>query len=789
MQTTRPNQLIPYSQKTDEWYHQNAEFYIHNTWALGSHGDTDTRSKLRVYYEVYNNQFPLEWFSHITDPLSATNEQHKRFPAKIRPLNIIRTNIDLLINELTQRPFPFQVAHVGEKAYNEYNAQLQKAIVQNLQQHFAITARAEAEAMGVPVGELGDIQPEMPAQVKERFVGTYADNQAIAAQRWLDRTLTRVRFNSTRLELMKHYLLSGWMYTYKELRHGKVEYECVSPLDLISGGSPDEKFVKNHDWVVRRMWMTAAGITERFHNTITPTSVRKIYDNSGLTATTPFVPQYLYDYVGRAETRREQADLLPVYHVVWRGKKMVKILSYPDPTTGMIEEMEVDEDYPVNKAAGETARVEYRDEIYQCYRIMDDLYAEEGPLPVQCQGALPYNGRAFSDTHASNISIAALGLPYQIMIMVINWSIERLIAKSKGKIILMDKNAIPDEGDWDEEKFFYYADAVGWAMIDRSSNKVDRSMNQYTILDMSMYEPIKQLIDLQNHYRQMWDDVLGITLPRKGQIMASENVGNVQQSVFTSNVITDNIYTSFEEVLHEDFNDLLAYSKIELSEGTRDMFTSDLFDLTMLEMDPADYCTAALQLVVRTSAKEQRRLQELKGYMQEMLQNGTKPSTLLEIILSENIAELRTKLKYIEQVNAEAEQAMQLSQQEAQAMEEERKRAFRDYEHALDIDTLHEEWDRRDQNEMVKGEYNIVSFTKTADNDGDGEPDALAIEDRILARMKVLQDARGKELDIEAKMKMHRENLEDKEKDRQLKDKISQRDAKVKMKNKVSGEK
>jgi alkylhydroperoxidase/carboxymuconolactone decarboxylase family protein YurZ len=781
----KPNQLVAYSEKTPEWFQQNCDYLIRNSWGIGNATQIDN---MQQYYDVYNNRFPMKWFSHITDPLSAKKEQHKKFPAKIRPINILRTNVDLLINELTQRPFVYQVTNTGEAAYNEYTEQLQKQLVNNLTQHFVMAAQQAAEAGQVPGMQPVEVgAPEIPEKLKERFQGSYKDNQAIRGQRWMERTLDQTRFLSKRSEMMKDYLISGYTMSKMELVGGEVQYDRVSPLELRYGGSPNITFIKDASWAVHREYLTVADATERFCNSLSSKSVRKLYDGTGTHGDVAFQPSFLYDYL--KSSTAQATDLVAVYHTVWRGKKMVKILSYPDPTTNTMEELEVDEDYPVDKFAGETARVEYRDEIYQCYRLNDDIYAEEGPVTVQCEGNLPYNGRAFSDTHSENISILAMGLPFQLMVMIINWTMERLIAKSKGKILLMDVHAIPDHGDWDEEKFFYYAEALGYGLLDRNKRNVDKSWNQYQVLDLSMYEQIKQLIDLQNHFRQMWDDILGITMPRKGQTFASSSPTNNQASLFQSNVITDNIYTSFEEFIHEDLNNLLEYSKIATSDGTKALYTSDMFDTMLLELDPTEYCNAALGIMVRTSAKEQRKLNELKSYMQEMLQNGVKPSTIMEIILTENVAELRTKLKHIEAIQAEAEKANANSVEELKAAEAERARQFKIFENELAKDLMNAEWDRKDENTMVKGEYDLVAFSKSMDNDADGVDDGAEIETRVLARLKLLKEERLKLAELDTKKAMQDKDLMSKAEDRASKERIAERDAQVKMKNKVSGEK
>jgi len=781
----RPNQIVPYSEKTDEWFHQNCDFYIQNSWQMASGSNTEYADlDTKTLYDVYNNVFPMKWFSHLTDPLNAKDQKYKRFPAKIRPLNILRTSIDLLLNELRQRPFVVQVVNTGEKAYNEYQENLQKNMVQNLTQHFMAIAEEAAKqanvqgignAKGTQQQEQQAPQLDIPAKVAERFHATYKDNQAIMAQRWFGKNLDKMRFHRKRSQRFKDFLIGGFAYSYKNIVNGELVYERVPVMELKYAKSPNEVFVNKSSWAVRRQWLTVADVVERFHSSLTKATVEEIYSKANLGANVPFTGPLFFDYL--TNNASMSRDLVPVYHVTWRGKKMVKILSYPDPMTGTIETMEVDEDYPVDATAGETSKIEYRDEVYECWRILQDIYAEPGPIVVQ-NGNLPYNGRAFSDTHSSNISVMKIGLPFQMMVMIINWTIERMIAKSKGKILLMDVNAIPEHGDWTEEKFFYYAEAMGYGLIDRDRRKVDKSYNQYQVLDMSMYDQIKQLIDLQNHYRQMWDDVLGITLPRKGQTYASSSPTNNERSLFQSNIITDNIFTLFEEIDEEDLNDLLSYAKILTANGAKALYTSDLMDMELLNLDPAEFIDAELELYVRTSAKEQRRLDEAKSTMKQLIQNKASATLILEMIASESFAEMKTKVAYIEDLARQADEASADNEAKRQADADERAKGFEEFKTMLQQTLINTEWDRKDQNTVIKGEYDTAA--RENQGLGGGVEDGQAIADRILKQFDVITGAQVKREQIASterttndKLAVEREKIESAERIAEMQDKTN----------------
>ena len=120
----KPLQLISYAEKNDEWYEQNCDYALSrarfstNTSSIAN--DQSTDRDLLTLYNVYNSKIPMKWFSHITDPLSATNPSHKNFPAKVRPVNFLRTNLDLLLSEYPRRPFSYQVNNLSDDSYSEY---------------------------------------------------------------------------------------------------------------------------------------------------------------------------------------------------------------------------------------------------------------------------------------------------------------------------------------------------------------------------------------------------------------------------------------------------------------------------------------------------------------------------------------------------------------------------------------------------------------------------------------------------------------------------------------------
>ena len=140
----KPIQILSWSEKNKngkEWFKKNIDYHIADN-HFGSHGNFNKEEQdLQMLYEVYNNKFPLSWFSHITDPLNAKDARHKNFPAKVRPVTILRTNLDLLMAEYPRRPFIYQVNNMGDDGYSRYQEALNERIMSNVTMLFLVKYR------------------------------------------------------------------------------------------------------------------------------------------------------------------------------------------------------------------------------------------------------------------------------------------------------------------------------------------------------------------------------------------------------------------------------------------------------------------------------------------------------------------------------------------------------------------------------------------------------------------------------------------------------------------------
>ena len=772
----KPLQTISWNDKVKDqgkWFENCCNYYIGVSRFYGRTRSNDSRD-LKVLYDVYNAKFPADWFVQHTDPLSAKDPKHRQFPAKIRPVCILRTNLDLLMAEYPRRPFIYQVNNLSDDGYSKYQEELKSTVTNNIMEHFKTMLMKQMMQEGLlsedgqPASEeaMQQIQErldsiEMPESVKEKFSSSYKDAVAIKGQKWLTRIIAESYFRQKLNKCFKHWVIVGETYSFKTIENNQLVYRPVSPLMIDYDKSPEEDFIEDGEWVVFEDFITVSDAVDRYYDELKEENIKKMEQTTIYNS-----PTHLYDHLSTTlETSR--GNKVRVLHVIWKGKKKWGMVTRINPETQEVENIEVDESYPVDSQT-ETVEWHWANEIYECTKLSHDIYLRKRAFPFQrnsmsnfSKTKLPYNGRKFSDTHSQNVSVMEIGLPLQIMYIIVTYTLERTIAKSKGKIVLLDQNVIPREEGWDEEKFFYYSEAMGYGLINRNQIGVDKSYNQYQVLDMSLFDSIKQLIELQQHFKSEWDDLIGINRQRKGQTYASDLVGVNERATFQSTIITDMIFNLFEEWVERELQGLLDLTKFLAIDGVYKIWNETSLNTEILEIEPTEYCSADLGIMVQSSAEAIAIKNKMEANVQAMLQNNVKPSTILNLLKSQNIAELESKLLHIEELQAKAEQESAKSQQDAEAAADERKKQFMEYQEMLKRGTMQEEYDRKEDIENIRGTFSTFTY-QNGDVNQNGIPDATEVGKLTLEREKYMSTLQEKR---DARVHEARE----KEKDRSLK--------------------
>jgi hypothetical protein len=775
------------------------DFYIQAGTFLNQVINPDLNHRdVRVFYYAYNNKLPDSYFDYVLNPLNSAKKEYSNWPARLRPYSIIRPNIDLIEGEYERRPFSWTVKVHNADAVNMAQDQIYNDILASLQQQFI----NKLNESGVDTGQPNQ-QAEPPAKIKAAYQSNYRDTRAALADTALSVLIDELRVEEVLKKIFGDWTKAGESYSYKGIRGGKLVYERVSPLDIQYDKSPDIDYIEDAQWVVRRIFMTPSEVLDRFYEELTEAEIDVLEDDRGYLA---FGTGFLTDQQAELDLRRTK---VAVYHCTWKYFTKIGVLHYQNPMTGEMEEIEVPENYKPSE--GEDVTWYWVNEAWEGYRVNTgsgtdsrNYYFGIQPIPGQrntinnlsiCK--LPYNGRRFSDVHAQNTSLVELGMPYEILHRILHFNLEKTIAKSKGKILIMDFNAIPKKFGWDEEKWAYWAEALGYGFVDRNQPGADKSFNQYNAVDMGLYQHINNLIELMGFVKQEWDEVLGITRQRKGQTESSDTATGNRMAVSQSTTMSEKIFSKFEDFARCELQGLLDLSKIAWSDGHQQVYQGDDMRSQFLTIDPGQYTEMDMGVYISRSARDLMNLELARQQVQSFAQNGVAPSTIVDILQAKSLSKLKQALIEAEQKASEAQQSAMGAEQEGEERLEMMKSQYAELQSVLDERLMNAEYDRKEEIEHIKGAYSTYRNVEgTGDNNQDGVPDALEVQKifdareatlrkELVEREKIASSERMKGRDQQLKLRDQDIKLRELE----VRERIADKNNATALKNKVVGEK
>jgi hypothetical protein len=719
-----PKQKVPRSRKTKDWAKDTIRAFINRS-AFSS----STKHTTQKYYEAYNGNIQESDYNYVTNPYNSEAWAKKNFPARLRNYNILKPVVDLLLGEKAKRPQAYQVVVRNADIQSRFDQYRQKQYQEYLEQIFV-------SEMSKAKGEEPDAPEEDPKNYQEQVLSNYRDSRAIVGQEALNYLFDWLGLEDNIQKLFFDWLVAGECYTYKDVCMNDVDYQVVSPLDIDYEKSPDTDYIEDADWVVRRKIMSVNEVVDRFYDVLSPKDIDNLEAPHG---------KYRDGYGGHQsmfvnKPEDDESDrMVEVLHVCWKSFARVGILSYTDEM-GSPQEMVVDETY--KKDEGQEIKYFWVNEVWEGYQIDNNIYVSMNPHVVQrnemnnlsvCK--MPYNGRVYSNRHSDSISIISMGLAYQVLYNVFHYRLELSIAKNKDKIMLMEMNTIPKRHGWDEEKFMYYADAMGFAFVDSTAEGKNRervTFNQYQVLDMSLGQYIAAQFQLLQAIKTEWEEMVGVSRQRKGQVNSSDGVGTTERAIFQSSVISEEIFRRFEAFMEREYAGLLDTSKIAWRDGKKMTYVASDLRTALLNIDPEEYQESEYGVFVKSSSREMDKLQQLKGLAMAFAQNGQQPATVAEIIDSNNFSKVKKLLQEVDEKQKELQKMQQEMQQQQQQQVAEAQQQIQNQQQAFEADQ-----NEKDRVVKLEVERMKVATKVSSDADGNGRRDDIDRQRLEIERKKV----------------------------------------------------
>jgi len=279
-------------------------------------------------------------------------------------------------------------------------------------------------------------------------------------------------------------------------------------------------------------------------------------------------------------------------------------------------------------------------------------------------------GSIYNLNESRPFSLVDMMKQYNYLYDIIHDRLNKLMARSWGKILKLDLAKIPK--GWDIEKWMYFAKANGLAVEDSfregnigaSTGKLAGGLNNASsgVIDAEYGNAIQQNINLLEFIKLEMSEVAGITKQREGQISNRETVGGVERATLQSSHITEWLYVQHDDVKRRVLECFLETAKIALK-GRSKKFQYLLSDtsLKIMDIDGDEFADADYGLLVDNNSGTQELSQKLDTLAQAALQNQKLSfSTIMKLYSSSSIVE---KQRLVEQDERD------MQQRDAQAQE------------------------------------------------------------------------------------------------------------------------
>lgn len=788
-----PVQKLPMSKKTKDWKEACVDYIIGKS-GFNSGGGRNGRTRyeeMQTYYDLYNSIYNEKDLLYVTNPF----KQKDGFPATAQDYNIIKPKIDLLLGEETKRPFNFRVVRTSDIATSE----VQDTAKQMLEDYVMATImsqlgpeEAQRYQQALQNGEI-----LLPEKIQKYLSKDYKDIAEVTAYHSLNYLKNKLNVVHEFYKGWKDALIAGEEIYYVGIINGNPYLERVNPLYFSYDQSADLEFIHDSDWCCRKMIMSATEIYDRFYDKMTEKQLNELLemiDDVSRGGINPEVRKTSMDYPhlktktinGLTSNPFEGSDNINVWHCCWKSFKKIGFVTYQDPNTGEIDELQVDESY---KVTGMELNVEWTwiIEVWEGYRVGEDLYIGIQPLEYQHISAdnlnsqkLPYTGVVYNNTNSAPRSLVSMMKPLQYMYIVLWYRLELAMARDKGKVPVIDVTQIPKSMGIDVNKWMHYLGALGVAFINpyeegwdipgREGGKPSQ-FNQFTSLDLTMANTIDQYINLMDKIEAMVSEISGVSKQREGSVASNELVGNVERSIVQSAHITEPWFWVHNQVKKEALTMLLDTSKVAWKDNKRCLHYI-LDDATRAFITLSDeFFYEDMDIFIDDTTKNQQQVEALKQLMQPAMQNGASLLDIAEIITMDNISMIKSRLEEIEQKRMEQQQAMEQAQAEREQQAIQMQNEIKEEELMIKEAEMDLEKYKIDQDNATKitvAQLNAYRGTENMDQNENGVPDVMEIAQQALAERKQASDEASKQFEFNAKIREQKMKKEIEDKKNQL---------------------
>jgi hypothetical protein len=738
MNVSRPKQRLRFSEKDEDWKNNNVEY-----WCGRTNFYPMSRTDAFILHQACAGKLDESLYTYVTNPLNLDRPELKGYPSKIRNIDIISPNLQRLMGELSQRYFNPMVIAINSLMQDRKDDLEYKLTLDKLKRDFV----NGLVASGMLPEDVA--QTPLPQEIINKQVSNLQNELSLMGQHALNIIMQDNKIDQIRRETLYEFIVLGRFITYKRVNGDALEYDWISPVEISFINTPNLRYIQESEAVKRTVMMTMSEILDTFYNVDGfQDIVGEIEDQIAVIGFQSVSGGITSDMLKGMVTgsfnnvMNQQIEGLIVEHVQWSSMALIKKVTGVDEFGNTYVEM-YDEDYV--PLPTETVEEKWVKEEWEGYRINTKWILGVQPLPQQRgtwenpnKAVKEYNGKVFGNNYIIPESIGEKGIVYQIKYNIAHYHLEKILNKNKDKITFFPLGLIPQKEGWDEFTVMYYADAHGYFFLDETNPQAIQAMQYMKVLDMSLYQYIKELYGVLRMIKEDWDDAIGFNRQRKGQQMASDGKAVTEEALYRSSTATEELYRQHEDTILEDLNGLVALSKAAWKNGKRGTYSSSKFKEVYYEIDPAVYPLIDFSIVCENSSKNQKELDLMKGQLGNVAQQTQQLSILPRIASATNMVELTKELDAMEAKMMEQQQAAQEAEMASAAKEDDfRNRELELKQYDIDVKDLRER-DLATQQLEVDIMLNDANSNGIPDGGKDSNSEMLQLRrEEIIAKLQV----------------------------------------------------
>jgi len=694
---------LPNDNPTDKWLKKVSDYYI--TTSLKD--DVRNLEQITENHELMTGIMTKSYFSKTLNPLGLPQTDND-IPLEEEIIPIILPTINTLIGESYDRPLDFKAYVNNPDAISDKEKWLKSEFSKRLDTIVKQSNDLTEDEIKLKMMELQQWKEYDAQDIRERF-----------ANHLLNDFMTRYNFQQKTKNGWKEQIMNAQEIYLFDVIKGNMLFENINPKNIQIYGLPENGNVHESEAIVYSKYMTISEIVTKYGDDLKKKQLDEIIRGGSEGSVGSGIVMVFDNVFGKEnETINNDNKLLfdkdtnefitdksrvgnkiLVKTVYFKVLRKINILHYIDEVTGEEQIKQVSPQYEVNEDMGEwIEKSEYISEYWQSTKILENIYVDQKRCPVQMRDMnnmslvqAPIVGKIYMVGDLQAKSIIDYLKPIQYQWTMFSKKVSILWSRNLGKLVRLDISKIPKKYGFDLDLFMSWITSFGiivedpWneAMKGQPAGQFGSAMQA---VDMELSSSISQALSYMMYLRSLADEVIGVSRQRKGDIMASDGLGTIQESINHSAKITEELFQEHHEIQKVLLAYMLEYGKYIIKEtgDSKMQYITDSNIYELYKADPDIFKDVDYGISINNSRKQQQLEQIFLQLAHAYAQNGAiKMSEIMELYNTNSMSSRINKLKMkekeqelqaqkIEQEKAKQQQMMQQMIEQAEASKHQR---------------------------------------------------------------------------------------------------------------------